>query len=70
MAAPDLVKSLNNRSRVCVKLDKLEQAEIDASEVRVYVQTMIWSVSVKRRPDSQAGSRERIAGETVVVYSR
>eukprot|EP00903_Cladosiphon_okamuranus_P006326 g6199.t2 len=33
MAAPDLVKSLNNRSRVYVKLDKMEQAEIDASEV-------------------------------------
>eukprot|EP00752_Nemacystus_decipiens_P014254 g12676.t1 len=33
MAAPDLVKSLNNRGRVYVKLEKMEQAEIDASEV-------------------------------------
>lgn len=33
MAAPDLVKSLNNRSRVYVKLDEMEKAEIDASEV-------------------------------------
>lgn len=36
MAAPDLVKSLNNRSRVYVKLDRMEQAEVDASEVCKY----------------------------------
>ncbi|CAM9472584.1 unnamed protein product, partial [Ectocarpus fasciculatus] len=33
LAGPDLVKSLNNRSRVYVKLDKMELAEADASEV-------------------------------------
>lgn len=33
LATPDLVKSLNNRSRVYVKLDKMELAEADASEV-------------------------------------
>lgn len=33
LAAPDLVKSLNNRSRVYVKLGKMELAEADASEV-------------------------------------
>lgn len=35
MAAPDLVKSLNNRGRVYVKLGKMEQAEVDASEVQL-----------------------------------
>ncbi len=33
MAAPDLVKSLNNRGRVYVKLNKMDLAEADASEV-------------------------------------
>lgn len=33
MASPDLVKSLNNRGRVYVKLNKMDLAEADASEV-------------------------------------
>ena len=34
MGAPDLVKALNNRGRVYVKLAMMECAETDATEVR------------------------------------
>lgn len=44
MAGPDLVKVLNNRGRVYVKLAMMGYAEADASEVRSGKGTLLWLI--------------------------